>query len=222
MFMLARSNDQPLQFLLVRAGSTEFDEQGRIQGSLNVPLSDVGEKQAEQAAHELHDFEIKMIYSGPSQAAVQTAEHLSHHGSVKVKVDSRLQNIDFGLWHGKEIEEIRHNQPKLYRQWKESPEMICPPDGETVDEARIRFRGLLHKIIRKHKTGNIALVALEPMASIIRAEIRSSFLTSPEPSTNGRKAINGHRSDNHIDSEVESKSSDECGAWETLPARDQA
>ena len=42
-----------LTILLVRSGMTEFDSQGRIQGTLDVPLSDEGRQQAEAAADDL-------------------------------------------------------------------------------------------------------------------------------------------------------------------------
>ena len=39
-----------LTILLIRSGTTEFDAQGRIQGTLDVPLSDEGLRQARAAA----------------------------------------------------------------------------------------------------------------------------------------------------------------------------
>ena len=39
--------------LVVRPGETEFDGQSRIQGSLNLPLTECGEQQVEQIIAEL-------------------------------------------------------------------------------------------------------------------------------------------------------------------------
>ena len=33
-----------------------------------------------------------------------------------------------------QLEEIRRKFPKVYKQWHESPEKICPPEGETLTE----------------------------------------------------------------------------------------
>ena len=43
-----------VQMLVVRAGSTEFDEQGRIKGTLDIPLSDAGQGQVGRLIADLH------------------------------------------------------------------------------------------------------------------------------------------------------------------------
>ena len=165
-----------LNLLLVRAGSTELDEQGRITGSLDMPLSLAGEKEAETTARQLDDLKIDVIFSAQCQAAKQTAEHLSNGGAIRIKVEDSLTNLDHGLWHGKSIDELKETQPKLYRQWNENPESICPPGGETIESVRNRVESTLNRIRRKYKTGVVAIVAPEPLYSIIRSLINSSEL----------------------------------------------
>ena len=160
-----------LHLLLVRSGATELDDQGRIAGSLDLPLSETGEAQARNLAVELNDLDIQKIYSAPNIGAQQTAQQISRDGAIKFRVEDALGNLDHGLWHGKSIVELKETQPKLYRQWQEQPETICPPDGETIDEVRKRLGKFLKRLKKKHKSGVIALVISEPLASIIQAEI---------------------------------------------------
>ena len=48
-----------LQIVLVRPGSTEYDAQERIQGTLDVPLNEQGNTEVAQVIHELrHVFLI--------------------------------------------------------------------------------------------------------------------------------------------------------------------
>src|SRR5215213_2320310 len=65
-----------LTILLVRSGTTEFDAQGRIQGTLDVPLCDEGRRQAEATAEDLtaRSTPIDALYAGPCLSAQQTAE----------------------------------------------------------------------------------------------------------------------------------------------------
>ena len=166
-----------LHLLLVRCGATELDDQGRITGSLDLPLSDNGEAQARNLAIELNELEIQKIYSAPNIGAQQTAQQISRDGTIKSRVEEALGNLDHGLWHGKSIAELKETQPKLYRQWQEQPETICPPDGETIDAVRKRLNKFLKRLKKKHKSGVVALVISEPLASIIHAEILKIEIT---------------------------------------------
>jgi len=167
-----------LNFLLVRAGSTDLDDQGRITGSLDMPLSPTGEREAHETSVELDSFEIDAIFSASCLAAQQTAQLLSRNGEIRVRVEESWVNLNHGLWHGKSIEELKEKQPKLYRQWQENPESVCPPGGETVDDVRSRVTSVLKRIGKKFNGGTVALVAPEPLFSIIRSEIDDSKLGS--------------------------------------------
>jgi phosphoserine phosphatase len=163
-----------VQFLLVRPGSTDFDEQGRIKGTLDIPLSEVGALQVGRIVAELHNTPITQLYSSPCRSAEQTAKALAADHKLKVKTLDELQNLDHGLWHGKLIDEVKHSQPKVFRQFQEHPETVCPPQGEPISNALERVRATLTRLTRKHKTGTIALVIPEPLASLVRSILSQS------------------------------------------------
>lgn len=167
------SNHDDLRIIIVKPGATELDEQGRIVGSLDVPLSESGEQQAKDAAAELAEIKLNAVYCSPSLAAQQTAVQLTLGTRIKVRIDANLKNMDHGLWHGKEINELQSNQPKLFRQWEENPASVCPPGGETTDELLPRVDSVLKTITRKHKTGTVVIVAPDPIASVIAGRIGS-------------------------------------------------
>jgi len=156
-----------VQILLVRACSTDFDEQGRIKGTLDIPLNDFGQGQVSQLVADLHDTEISCLYTSPCRSALQTAEALATDHKIRVKTLDELKNLDHGLWHGKLIDEVRVSQPKVFRQLQDHPETVCPPQGEAVGAALDRVRSLLTRLMRKHRRGTIALVVPEPLSSLI-------------------------------------------------------
>ena len=158
-----------LRILLIRPGATAFDEQGRIKGSLSIPLSENGIRQVETTVDDLKDEPVKVIYAAPCIAAQQTAELLSEQIESKVKKVDKLRNLDRGLWHGKLVEELLATHPKLYKQWQEDPESVCPPGGEAYADAKERIEKCLKRIIRKHSDDEtIAIVAAEPVATLIQ------------------------------------------------------
>lgn len=156
-----------LKILLVRPGVTNFDEQRRIMGTLDIPLNDQGTAQVAQTIDELAGEAIGAIYMSPCQCCEQTAELLAKSRDMKPKSLDGLRNLDHGLWHGKRIEEVKQQQPKVYRQWQEHPETVCPPEGEPLSDVQARVKAALAKLIKKHKDGVIALVAPEPLMSVI-------------------------------------------------------
>ena len=162
-----------LQILLIRPGTTEYDQQGRVQGTLDIPLCEDGRQEVEALLGQVKDQPIAAIYTSPLQSAQQTADAIGATLDLKVKTLDNLQNLDHGLWQGMLVSDVKTKQPKVYRQWQEQPETVCPPQGETLCSAKQRVQAVLAKLLKKHKAdGVFALVAPEPLASVIRHVVR--------------------------------------------------
>lgn len=163
------------QIVLILPGATDYELQGRIHGDLDLPLCPEGRAEIDRLGRELQDLGIGTLYTSSCQWAVQSAETLGKLLGVKVKKLDHLENLDHGLWQGMLIEEVKQKQPKVYRQWQEQPESVCPPEGETIEHARERVAAALTKLLKKHKDGVLGLVVPEPLASLVR-----EFLTKEE------------------------------------------
>ncbi len=174
-----------LQIVLIRPGSTDYDQQQRIQGTLDVPLSEQGSSEVAQLIGQLADQGIETIYSAPCEPAQQTGRFLAAGLGVKLKKLDRMQNLDLGLWQGMLVDDVRQKQPKVYRQWQEQPENVCPPEGEMLNEAEQRVRAALTKLLKRHKEGVVGLVVPEPLASLVRRFIRKDELGDLWKATNG-------------------------------------
>lgn len=158
--------------LLIRPGATSYDEQNRIQGVLDLPLTDVGWVQVGQLAKRLAGIELSGLYCGPSSSAQATAEGIGKHLNLRARMVPELRNLDQGLWQGLHLEEVRRRYARVYRQWLEEPRTICPPEGEPVAEALDRVRGVLRSLLRRHRDETIGLVVPEPLAQIISGHLR--------------------------------------------------
>jgi broad specificity phosphatase PhoE len=169
--------------LLIRSGRTEYDCQGRIQGTLDVPLSTDGRREVEAGAADLLDKHaaIAALYAGPGRSSQETAEILGERLDLKVKTVDSLHNLNQGLWQGLLFDEVKTKQPKVYRQWLERPDTVCPPEGETLQEARDRLKKALAKLSKKHKTGTVALVLSQPLASVLRAMLHQGQIPAVCP-----------------------------------------
>ncbi|MFN3189383.1 MAG: histidine phosphatase family protein [Aureliella sp.] len=157
-----------IEVLLIRPGCTTFDEEGRIKGSLDIPLSEAGKSQAQSLANSLKTTKLDCLYVSPAESAQQSAETICEYNFCRKKTLDCLRNLDHGLWQGKLVSEVKRLQPKVYRQFQENPEGICPPEGETVQEAVARIHNAVRKLIRKHEGGRIGIMVPQPLASIVR------------------------------------------------------
>ncbi len=131
-----------LQVVLIRPGATVYDEQNRVQGVLDIPLSERGQAEAIDLASRLADTNLSALYCGPSESVVKTAEIVGRHLGLRPKRLDDLRNLDQGLWQGLQLDEIKRRNLKLFRQWLDDPRTICPPEGETVEDALDRVRAL--------------------------------------------------------------------------------
>lgn len=162
-----------LQILLIRPGSTDYDQQRRIQGNLDLPLNAQGQAEVTRMIGEFrtHQFTIDAIYAPECEPALQTAREIAAAFGVKLRILEEMRNVNQGLWQGMSIDEFRAQQPKVYRQWQEHPESVCPPEGEMLGEAAERVHSALSRLLKKHKEGLVAIVASEPMATLVRQYI---------------------------------------------------
>ena len=157
-----------VQIVLIRPGSTDYDQQGRIQGILEVPLNEQGTAEVAQLIEELRGRGMETIYCSPNQSAQQTADAIASALGIRAKKLDRMQNLDHGLWQGMLIEDVRVKQPKVYRQWQEQPEVVCPPGGEMLGQAEARVAAAMTRLLKRHKEGVLGLVVPEPLASLVR------------------------------------------------------
>jgi probable phosphoglycerate mutase len=161
-----------LRIILIRPGTTDYDLQGRIQGTLAIPLNDQGTVEAKRLGEQLRSEGLEVVYAPLSEPSHQTGEIVAGILGVKLKRIDQMQNLDHGLWQGMLIDEVRHKHPKVYRQWQEQPESVCPPDGEMLGQAEERVRTAVLRLIKRHRDGAIGVILPEPLASVLRAFVK--------------------------------------------------
>jgi probable phosphoglycerate mutase len=164
--------------VVVRPGETDFDDQERIQGALDLPLNARGQSRLTETISQLGDARLEVIYASPTEPACTVAQELGAALEVPVRSVEGLRSLNQGLWEGMRLDDVRRKHPRVYKQWRNAPESVCPPEGETCDEAAIRVRQVLRKLLKRK--GPFAIVVGEPLASMV-----SSFLRTGEAQMSG-------------------------------------
>ncbi len=160
--------------VVVRAGTTEYDLQGRIRGNLDMPLTAAGRSAAVASARELAAAPPTALYSSPSASATATAAVIGSALGLAPRRVAALADLDLGLWQGMLVDDIRRRQPRLARHWEEDPWTVVPPDGEPLADARDRVAGAVESILARHPGGRVAVVVPQPLDRILRAVVSGS------------------------------------------------
>ena len=161
---------------VVRPGWTDFDEQHRLIGSLDLPLNSRGEAQLATLVERLKALTKTpdAIVCGTAQPAKGTAAVIAEAFDLTVRESEEFANLNLGLWQSSTIEDIVRRMSRIFRQWQEAPETVCPSEGEPWEDAVTRVQRALKKPLRKFDA--LLIVASEPLASLV-----SSLLTGEPP-----------------------------------------
>jgi broad specificity phosphatase PhoE len=160
------------QVVLIRPGATAYDEQKRVQGVLDIPLSQRGLAEVAELAGQLAGATLAALYCGPGESVGRTAEVVGRALGLKPKRIEELRNLDCGLWQGLQLGEIRRRNLKVFRQWHDEPLTVCPPQGEAISNALERLKGVLKPLLKRHRDEAIGLVVPEPLAGLLAAYLR--------------------------------------------------
>ncbi len=98
------------------------------------------------------------IYTSPLRRARETAEALRGALGVDVHVERDLADLDYGRWTGRTPAEVEGSEPATYRRFREEPETVTVPGGESVRAVADRVERVLLRIAREPAGGPLAAV----------------------------------------------------------------
>lgn len=158
-----------IQILIVRCGDTSWDESGRLAGGgSELSLCDQGRVAMKSIAGRLAGSSLGVVAGGEDPASEETCDLVSEATGGRVKLIEQLGEINLGLWEGIHRDELEDRFPSVYRQWKDSPEGVLVPQGESIEEARQRLVESISRVL--NRTRGVAKgvgFVLRPMAYLI-------------------------------------------------------
>ena len=132
----------------IRHGETSWNAAGRLQGVQDVPLNDLGRKQAAHAGNILADLFVRdgrdksslVFVASPLGRARSTMELV--RGAMKLTpadyaLDDRLREIGYGQWEGSTLAQAQAQDPELFARRQAAKWTVSPPGGESSVQARM-------------------------------------------------------------------------------------
>jgi alpha-ribazole phosphatase len=142
---------------LIRHGEPN-DVQGRCYGALDIGLSATGRDQMERVAIRLQAEPLTAIYSSPRLRTIESARVLASFHQCGYVEDDDLREIDFGDFEGRTYDEIAASNPRLYRQWMDTPTKVQFPNGESFAQMRPRVLKAFQRILKSREGQSVAIV----------------------------------------------------------------
>ena len=142
---------------LIRHGETEWNKEGRLQGTSNVLLSPEGIRQAKLLAQHTPFHSVDAIYSSDLSRAVKTAEILAEKFSLPVVEERGFRETDFGEWEGRLLGEL--SGVEGFENFFTRPDKVHPPNGETFLESQARVMTALEEIVADSDGQSIIVVS---------------------------------------------------------------
>ncbi len=152
---------------LVRHGTTEWNREEIFRGRVDCPLDETGRAEARAVAAYLQDLPIQGIYTSPLSRAAQTAEAIAAGRGIRVLPDPDFIDLDFGEWQGRPLKEIKETYPDLYRAWRDRPQEVSFPGGESLEQVRARAGEGLLRVARENPEKTVVIVSHRVITKIL-------------------------------------------------------
>ncbi len=134
------------RLVLVRHGQAEGNREHRFIGQTDVPLTDLGRKQAAAVGLRLRSAQIDRVVSSDLSRATDTAAAIAGATGLTVEIEHRIREIHNGEWAGLTPDEIAEGWPDLWSRYR-GGEDVPRPNGERWSDVRVRsvdiFKSLL-------------------------------------------------------------------------------
>lgn len=118
------------RLVMLRHGQTDYNAGSRMQGQLDIELTELGKAQAVAAAEVLAKRQPLLIVSSDLRRAYDTAVTLGERAGLRVQVDGRLRETHLGDWQGLTHMEVDESAPGARIAWRDDA-TLAPHGGES-------------------------------------------------------------------------------------------
>lgn len=137
-----------------RHGETEYNKQGLVLGTTDLPLNDTGRAQAADLAERVAELgDVDLIIASPLRRAQETAKAVAERCGLQIITDERLREWDYGDCEGRSYSVAQFGQKK--REFG----VRMGGSGESLLQLAHRVYSALDHIIAEYSGKTVLLVS---------------------------------------------------------------
>ncbi|HTX58719.1 MAG TPA: histidine phosphatase family protein, partial [Verrucomicrobiae bacterium] len=111
-------------------------------------------------------YQPDAIYTSPLRRCIHTGAAIARACGRGAKILESLTDINYGSWQWKTPDEVHARWPALLRAWRETPELVRIPGGESLQDLAVRAADARRYVAEEHAGQTVILVTHD---SAIRA-----------------------------------------------------
>lgn len=156
-----------MNLYLVRHAQTPASRDNRLSGSIDPPLTEVGQAMAEALAASYGRLPWAAVYCSPMLRARQTAEPLCRVAGLEPRLEPGLRELHYGEWEGMPQDEVKARWPEAFASWAADVASRAAPGGETALEVAARAMAVIERIRAQHREGDVLVVSHKATLRVI-------------------------------------------------------
>ncbi len=161
----------PTRLLLVRHGQSTWNDEGRIQGQLDPPLSELGRTQARRLAERMAGRRLGGFYCSDLGRARETAVIIAEELGVEPTPLAELREVALGVWEGMTAAEIAERYPREWAEWRAHPSWDVAPASEGVEAFEGRVRAVIERLFEEHPHEDVLVVTHGGVIQVVLGDV---------------------------------------------------
>lgn len=193
-------------FWLIRHGETEWNANRRLQGWLDIPLSDIGFQQARQLATHLQGVtepKFAAVLTSDLSRASETARIATEHLSLPLITSEQLRERNYGIYQGMDWAALTEGLAEQRVDLRDPAQAV--EGGESFEEFATRITTAFEAYAREYAGQHVLVFAHGGVVDIAWRRAEGHALTVKRPGTILNTSINVF--------DVHPDGSWEMGAW---------
>jgi phosphoserine phosphatase len=172
-------NSRPAKIYLARHCKTTWNLEGRLQGTVDLPLATVGVEEARINVPVIRKLGVHRIVCSTAQRAYQTAELYGESLELPMYITVRLYELDHGKWEGRKVSELLLDQSSGYAKWLSDPGSIAIPGGsESVQGAQQRATAAVRDVALAFPGESLLVIGHKHINALFVSALLKEPLTS--------------------------------------------
>lgn len=140
-----------MRLFLVRHGQTAWNLESRAQGHTDIPLDDVGQRQAQLLGDSFRAHRNLRVVSSDLSRSADTAAPVASAVESSLELDVRLRERSFGEWEGMGFHELRKAKEDVARAEGIPLEEVVPPHGESIMMVWHRLKDVAGELLESRR-----------------------------------------------------------------------
>jgi len=147
------------KIILVRHGHVEGIDPPRFRGRTELPLTDLGVRQAGLTAQRIgRAWKPAAVYTSPMGRCVATAEAIALATGAPLRLLEDLNDLDYGAWQWRTYADVKAEAPRLFAGWFAAPHLVRFPGGDSLQDLAARAADALRLVRERHPEGLVVMV----------------------------------------------------------------